>query len=181
VNVCTRPIFIKFSGLVDVWEGFINCLFILRSLTGGCRDNAFVSKFAKLAFRKRQKHRNSDFAYVLKQNRRHNIRYKFEYRRFFIYFQCFGFFCFLLVANKISLYCSTLYFNASAVYAVVVGLSVCLTIYRSVRPSVTRWYCVKTVKFTYRMFTCRITETPYDSPQGLSFSATKGLGEIRTG
>ena len=35
-------IFTKFSGLVDVWEGFIKRSFILRSLKGRCRGNQFL-------------------------------------------------------------------------------------------------------------------------------------------
>ena len=60
---------------------------------------------------------------------------------------------------------------ASAVYAVVVCLSVCL----SVSPSVTSWHCTKTSKH-------RITQTtPYDSPGTLVFLTPKIRGEIPTG
>ena len=59
----------------------------------------------------------------------------------------------------------------SAVYAVVVCLSVCLC----VCVSVTLRYCIKTAKR-------RITQTtPHDSPMTLVFFEAKDHGEIRTG
>jgi len=49
ISKSTIPIFAKFSGLVDVWKGFIKRSFILRSLKGCCHGNQFKAKFCEIS------------------------------------------------------------------------------------------------------------------------------------
>jgi len=47
ISECSGPIFTKFSGMVDIWEGMINLTFVLQSLMVHCYGDQFLEQISR--------------------------------------------------------------------------------------------------------------------------------------